>query len=141
MDAPKEITMHLFIAAIGILTSTAIGAPSFTNSGSQGTVSAPEVTEASGLVGSRVNPGVLWTHNDSGGQARVIAITETGQLLGTWNLPGANARDYEDMAVVFGASGHKSVRDFFEAERKEAHVSRRLAALDGLCRLEGVDEA
>lgn len=58
-----------------------------------------EVNEASGLAASRVNPGVLYAHNDSGGGPRFYAISETGVLLATINLPGVAMDDTEDVAV------------------------------------------
>ena len=81
------------------LSGVAAAAPSFSSGVNQGNIDTPLITEASGLAGSRVNPGVLWTHNDSGGLPRVFALDLTGHLLGTWNLPGVNANDYEDIAV------------------------------------------
>lgn len=58
-----------------------------------------ELTEASGLAASRANPGVLYSHNDSGGGARFYAISEAGVLLATINLPGVTMDDTEDIAV------------------------------------------
>ncbi len=57
------------------------------------------IDEASGLAVSRLNPGVLWTHNDSGGKPRLFALNEKGEHLGIYELLGARARDWEDMAV------------------------------------------
>ena len=64
-----------------------------------GTVQEPDVTEASGLGGSRANPGVLWVHNDSGDSARAFAMDTLGNALGTYNIVGADAVDWEDMTV------------------------------------------
>ena len=58
----------------------------------------PAILECSGLTASRVNPDVLWTHNDSGDTARLFAVTEDGVLLGIYTLDGAGAVDWEDMA-------------------------------------------
>jgi hypothetical protein len=55
--------------------------------------------EISGLAASRGNPNVLWVHNDSGDQPRVYAVTSAGALLGTFQLAGATATDWEDMAI------------------------------------------
>jgi hypothetical protein len=59
----------------------------------------PSVKEASGVVESRKNAGVLWVHNDSGDQAHLYAISTTGASKGTFKLEGAGAIDWEDMAV------------------------------------------
>jgi hypothetical protein len=53
--------------------------------------------EASGLVVSRRNKGVLFSHNDSGDTARIFAMTRTGHPLGTYRVQGANAIDWEEM--------------------------------------------
>jgi hypothetical protein len=59
--------------------------------------------EASGIVASRQNPGVLWVHNDSGAPPRVFAINARGDLLGICNVGGAKIRDWEDIAVGPGS--------------------------------------
>ena len=64
-----------------------------------GTLGSPAINEASGLGASRVNTDVLWVHNDSGDSARVFAINTAGALLGTYNITGAGAVDWEDMAL------------------------------------------
>jgi len=69
----------------------------------------PELVESSGLGVSRAHPGLLWTHNDSGDRPRFYAIDATARLLATYDLAGASARDWEDMALgacpAAGASG------------------------------------
>ncbi len=57
------------------------------------------VDEASGLAASRRNPGVLWTHNDSGDKPRLFALDAKGRHLGVYTLLGAEARDWEDIAL------------------------------------------
>ena len=64
-----------------------------------GRFQSPEITECSGLVVSRKNPGVLWVHNDSGDVARLFAVSENGTLWGTYRLAHADALDWEDMAL------------------------------------------
>ncbi len=60
------------------------------------TLSADAITEASGLV---FGEQALWTHNDSGGTARLFALDSDGALLGTLELTNAPARDWEDIAT------------------------------------------
>lgn len=55
--------------------------------------------EASGVAASRRHPGVLWTHNDSGGKAAVSAVDSTGRELGRVRVAGARNRDWEDIAL------------------------------------------
>jgi len=64
-----------------------------------GEVARRPIAEASGLAASRRHPGVLWTHNDSGDQARIFAIGRDGRLLAICTLVGAEAQDYEDIAI------------------------------------------
>lgn len=68
--------------------------------GDNGTVASPELTEISGVAVSRRQPGVLWTHNDSGGGPDVYALGDDGSDRGRFALgAGAEARDWEDMAL------------------------------------------
>lgn len=62
------------------------------------TLANKKIRESSGLACSRLKRGVFWTHNDSGDKARIYAFDLTGRDLGTYTIPGAKARDWEDMA-------------------------------------------
>jgi len=42
---------------------------------------------------------VLWVHNDSGDSARIYALSIQGKHLGVYNLVGASATDWEDIAI------------------------------------------
>jgi hypothetical protein len=64
-----------------------------------GTITAPEATELSGLVVSRSQRGVLWTHNDSGDVPRLFAVNTRGRLLSQVAVAGATATDWEDVAA------------------------------------------
>ncbi len=64
-----------------------------------GTFVDTRIDEASGIVESRSLPGVLWTHNDSGDSARFFAASTGGTILGVFNLSGASAFDWEDIAL------------------------------------------
>ena len=64
-----------------------------------GVVENEDIKEASGVVASRANPGVLWVHNDSGDKNRIFAINEKGKNLGEYYLDNCVARDWEDIAV------------------------------------------
>ncbi len=70
-----------------------------------GTIEATDITEASGLVASWANTGngadgAWWVHNDSGDEPRIFAVDVAGRLLATVELLGAEARDWEDVAVA-----------------------------------------
>jgi hypothetical protein len=64
-----------------------------------GTVEAFEITEASGLVASRQNPGVMWVHNDNHYVGTMFALSTNGALLGSYVVPGVFSGDIEDIAI------------------------------------------
>jgi hypothetical protein len=64
-----------------------------------GTLSDPVISESSGLAASRRNPGLLWTHNDSGDEPFVYCIDLKAAACGAWRVTGADAWDWEDMAA------------------------------------------
>jgi len=64
-----------------------------------------ELNEISGMVESRHHQNVFWVHNDSGDAPQVYAVNTKGQLLGTYQLAGAEARDWEEMAIGPGPGG------------------------------------
>lgn len=70
-----------------------------------GTISSKEITESSGLIASRCNKNVFWTHNDSGDDALIFALGATGEKLGTWKVRGAKNYDWEDIATLKNAAG------------------------------------
>lgn len=70
-----------------------------------GRMGSDEITESSGLVASKCQENVFWTHNDSGGGAFVFAINTTGKKLGTFRVKGATNIDWEDIAAYKNADG------------------------------------
>lgn len=100
--------MNLFRAKAGLLliavpplllSRYSFASPSFTSGISTGTIQNSSVIEASGIVASRMNANVLWTHNDSGNPARIFPMTSAGTNLGTYSISGATNIDWEDIAV------------------------------------------
>ncbi|MEZ4371043.1 MAG: hypothetical protein R3B07_09460 [Polyangiaceae bacterium] len=77
----------------------ALSCPTFADGVTVGNVANSQVTEASGLVASRKQSDVFWLHNDSGDSARVFALKSDGTDLGVFNLTGASATDWEDIAL------------------------------------------
>ncbi len=57
-----------------------------------------DLTESSGLAASNRQPGLFWSHNDSGGKPQLFAFDQTGKNTGVCSLSGAKAIDWEDMA-------------------------------------------
>jgi len=56
------------------------------------------------LAASRQNPGVLWTHNDSGFPGTVFALSTNGTLLAQCEVPNVFSGDFEDIAIGPGPS-------------------------------------
>jgi hypothetical protein len=56
------------------------------------------INESSGLAASRLRPGEFWTHNDSGGRARLFRFNADGQSTATVYLDLPRPRDWEDLA-------------------------------------------
>ncbi|HET9055134.1 MAG TPA: hypothetical protein VFM90_13230 [Cyclobacteriaceae bacterium] len=75
---------------------------------SVGEIKDNEIREASGLVASVNNPGMLWTHNDSGNNAAIFLMDAQGEITGTVHLTGITNRDWEDIAVGAGPEAGKS---------------------------------
>lgn len=90
----------IVIALFLFLAGTVKGqCPQFLSGSQVGTISHESLDEISGIAASRKNIGVLWTHNDSGGEARVWAFNTQGTHLGIYNLVNAQNNDWEDMAI------------------------------------------
>ena len=85
----------------------------------------PAITESSGIVASRANPGIYWTHNDSGDGPFIYAFDRTGKSRGVWRVTGASARDWEDIAAGPGSDPHGTylyVGDIGDNEGKRATI-------------------
>jgi hypothetical protein len=68
----------------------------------------PRITESSGLAASST-PGIVFTHNDSGDDARFFAVDQAGRTVTTYSLPDVQARDWEDMARGPDEQGRSSL--------------------------------
>jgi len=89
------------------------GCPPFESAVSAGNVEQGQsvlINEASGIAASNSNANIFWVNNDSGDYARIYAINQIGQRVGTYNLTGATRIDYEDIAVGPGpAAGQEYI--------------------------------
>lgn len=70
-----------------------------------GRVTSDDARELSGLVLSRLRGPVLWTHNDSGDAARLLAFAPDGSARADLRVTGAEHDDWEDIALAPAASG------------------------------------
>jgi len=71
----------------------------FTGPKSMGKIHNRTIDEASGLAFSRQHPGILYTHNDSGGDPIVYLLDTAGRHVGEIKLLGVENRDWEDIAI------------------------------------------
>jgi len=90
-----------------------------------GRLQVPELTELSGLATSQRNPGSLWAHNDSGDGPFIYCLRTSGVGCGIWQLDGARAVDWEDIAAAPDERGEPSlyVADIGDNTRSRATVS------------------
>ncbi|MCD6393484.1 MAG: hypothetical protein J7M40_08245 [Planctomycetes bacterium] len=81
------------------------------------------LSETSGIVASRKNPGIIWAHNDSGDAARVYAVDTRGRYLAKCTFGGVGARDCEDIAI--GPGSTKGVDYIYLADIGDNSAVRR----------------
>jgi len=84
-------------------------APRFKARKNLGQIESSTINEASGIIASRISEGVLWTHNDSGGEPEVYAISNEGFILSAVKINGIQHpaskttsiinRDWEEIAI------------------------------------------
>ncbi len=71
----------------------------YTGLSNAGTVQSTVLNEASGLAASHAHPGVLYSHNDSGGEPVIYVMSTSGADLGQLVLTGASNADWEDISM------------------------------------------
>lgn len=67
-----------------------------------------DLLEISGVAASRINPGILYIHDDSGNPNQVYLTDGNGADNGTLTLSSVTNRDWEDIAVGPGPDAAKS---------------------------------
>lgn len=79
----------------------ALASPSFTGPEEIAQLAAPPRDETSGIAASRRSADLLWTHDDSGGDAAVFAVGTDGRARGRLQIAGGVKNvDWEDIAAV-----------------------------------------
>jgi hypothetical protein len=106
----------------------------FGTPGTVGNIDSSALEELSGLVASRSQPGVLYAHADSSGDAAFYALSASGASLGTYSLTGITAKDWEDISigpkdgggnfVYIGDIGDNSARTGSGSVRSEIQIYR-----------------
>ncbi len=71
-----------------------------------GTIADVRLRESSGAARGRVNPELVWTHNDSGNDPLIFAIDTTGAVRAVLTVAGARNRDWE--AIAAGPCGDEA---------------------------------
>lgn len=99
----RWLVVLLILTLTGMVTRKSV-AQTFAAAVEFGVVTTPEITEASGIVASRQNPGVLWTHNDSSFPGSIFALSTNGAYLGRYYIPSVFFGNFEDIAIGPGAS-------------------------------------
>lgn len=87
----------------------------------QGAIDNPDIDEASGLASSAVNPGMFWTHNDSGDKPRIFLIDGQARNTAVVWLEGVSNRDWEEISVGPGPVEGKSYVYVGEIGDNRAH--------------------
>jgi len=70
-----------------------------------GTITSDEIVESSGIVASKCQENVLWTHNDSGDGTFIFALNLKGEKLGTYKVKNSKNVDWEDIAAFKNDAG------------------------------------
>lgn len=101
------------LIAVGILLVPAVPAAASAPGRTVCRIDDPRITEASGIAArsnGSAGAGYVYVQNDSGDSARFFAIdTHTGRTAAVYDVPGARALDWEDIAVGSDAAGVRSV--------------------------------
>lgn len=84
----------------------ALAAPNYASGVALGTVNSTDIVEASGLMASRQNPGILWVHNDHGFSGSAFALSTNGALAMKCIVQNMTFGDFEDIAIGPGPSVH-----------------------------------
>ena len=107
------------------LATEARACPDVRDADNAGPIGPKSLSETSGLVASRTQAHVLWMHNDSGDKPRLFATRDDGLALATIEIKGADAVDWEDIAVGPGPAAGKSylyIGDIGDNEGKREDV-------------------
>lgn len=104
---PRRMTRQVFGLMTGLVISCLLMVvrapaqepPSWSRPIQSGFFKNGEIVESSGIVASRANPGVYWTHNDSDNRQVLFAIDETGKDIAQY-LIDARMEDWEDIACA-----------------------------------------
>jgi len=95
---PHLVTFPLVFLLVLALAACDGGVPVGGGATLTGVSTNSDLDEVSGMAASRVQPGRLWLHDDSGNPPRLFAISPHATDLGTWTVEDAGKVDWEDIA-------------------------------------------
>lgn len=82
-----------------ILPVRAEAGPAYTGPVAAVQLAEPQNQETSGIAISLRTPGLIWTHNDSGGEPVLFALNADGSLRGTVRVEGVKNYDWEEVTT------------------------------------------
>jgi hypothetical protein len=89
------------------------------------TLGTVEMREASGLAWSLANPGMIWSHNDSGHANNLFLLdASNGEILARYSIQGTNNIDWEDIEVSWGPE--KGSTYIYLADTGDNHLRRQV---------------
>lgn len=92
--------LTLVVLFISALSATVYQMPVFGEGQPRGPIQNKELKEVSGLTASINNPGFLWSHNDSGDEARIFLLDDSAKNKAVYYLEGIKAKDWEEIASL-----------------------------------------
>src|SRR4051812_34201862 len=93
----KTMPKSIFASVVLLLAASVDAAeipPDYSGPIRAGMMAEPRNLETSGLAASQRTAGLLWTHNDSGGEPVLFALNTDGTLRGSVQLQGVVNRDW-----------------------------------------------
>ena len=100
----SRVPRTAFAAALFVLSCTGEDpeneCPGWADAQTVGTVQGDALDDPSGLVVSPLESDVLWSHNDAGDEARLIALSKSGDTLRKYLVSNVAMGDWEDLAIT-----------------------------------------
>ncbi|NLW18352.1 MAG: hypothetical protein GXY81_01500 [Candidatus Cloacimonetes bacterium] len=107
MKTNSRFLKFIGFLAFVVLVLAALGCALLGPSIQSDTVEEPDINEASGLASSIKTPGLLYTHNDSGGEAAVYVLNKHALMPAVIVLDGVKNRDWEDISTCIDPKDSK----------------------------------
>jgi hypothetical protein len=93
------LTAFVFTSACTAIPTRAPASGAWPGPDVAGRIEDADLDESSGLIASRRDTDLLWSHNDSGGEPVLFALSNTGAPRGRVRVAGIANLDWEDMAT------------------------------------------